>query len=489
MVTSSASRPPSSTRSLTERVRLRRPSTRAASAIVAALLAVLGCSWPWPVRGEVSPEPSPSPSPAVVQAIHGPPEPIQGPPPPGLRLPGWLPRGEVFWEQGIRYTLLDRPRVTLDGGLPDFSLTDEPVIDGRVGFRLNVDAAAFGERDGLASIPDAIEIRRAFLTTRGVFRLLYPIHYQLEFGLLRESFYLDSAWLMWRDVPWVGSVKFGGLDAPLSFDNVVSSRDRIFMEVAAPVQAFVPATSLGLMLRRTHSAGRGSLAFGLFSVGQRREVGDQSRALARVVGRTTWLARDAEAAPDSRWPELVHLGIAGAYTFAGSGQVNYQARPESFLAPTAVGTGQIDSRHAFVLGLELAGRRGPLSFQGEYLHAFVDRSTGGFPGFYLSAAYLVTGEVRPYDREPAVFGQVVPLRPLSLRARTFGAAECAARYSFVDLDDGGIRGGRMHMLGAGFNWYWNRVVRWQLGYELGLIDDGTLDGRLHIVQARFQLVL
>ena len=83
----------------------------------------------------------------------------------------------------------------------------------------------------------------------------------------------------------------------------------------------------------------------------------------------------------------------------------------------------------------------------------------------------------------------MPTRPLDLRARTFGAAECAARYSWVDLDAGPVHGGRMHLLGAGFNWYWNRVVRWQLGYELAFIDGGPLDGRLHVLQARFQLVV
>lgn len=420
--------------------------------------------------------------------MHGPPEPIQGPPPPGLRLPGWLPRGEAFWEAGPRYRLLDRPRVTLAGGLPDFSLTDEPLIDGRIGFKLHVDAAAFVARDGAASVPDEIEIRRAFLTSSGVFRLVHPVHYNFEFGVLKERFYLDTAWLMWRDVPWVRTIRFGALDAPIGFENRMSSRDRTFLEMPAPVQAFVPATSLGLFTRRTYRDDRISAGLGWYTVGQRRDVGDQSRAVSRFVGRIDGLVRDPARAPADRWPELVHLGTAASYTFAGDASVRYQSRPESFLAPIAVDTGQLDARHAFVMGFEAAARRGPLTVQGEYLHAFVDRNSTRFPGFYVSAAYLLTGEVRPYDRESAVFGQVIPSRPLSLRDRTFGAAEVAGRWSWVDLDDGDVRGGRMHLFGAGFNWYWNRWVRWQLGYELGLIDGGPLDGRLHVFQLRFQFV-
>ena len=417
---------------------------------------------------------------------------LQGPPAPGLRLPGWLPRAEVYWEQGVRYRFFSRPRVTLDGGLPALSLGEEPLIEGRVGFKLNVDGAAFVARDGMEDVPDRIEVRRAFLTSSGTVHLLHPVQYNLEVGLIGGDVYLDSAWLMWRNVPWVATIKLGGLDAPIGFDNIVSSRDRTFMEVATPVEAFVPATSLGLQARRAHHDGRGTWTLGWFTVGQRRDVGDQSRALARVVARTTWLLRDDAASHEDRWPELLHVGLAGAYTFAGTSSVRYQARPESFLAPVAVDTDAIDARSAFVLGVETAARRGPLSFQGEFLQAFVDQSSASFPGLYLAAAYLFTGEVRPYEREPAVFGQVVPRRPLDVRARAFGAFEGAVRYSWIDLDDGDVTGGRMHALSAGVNWYWNRWIRWirwQAGYELAFVDGGPLDGRLHVFQARFQLVM
>lgn len=52
-------------------------------------------------------------------------------------------------------------------------------------------------------------------------------------------------------LPSVGSVKFAGFDAPIGFDNVVSSRDRTFVELRAPVHGFVPATALGLLARCT----------------------------------------------------------------------------------------------------------------------------------------------------------------------------------------------------------------------------------------------
>ncbi|MCC6765714.1 MAG: hypothetical protein IT293_13725 [Deltaproteobacteria bacterium] len=414
-----------------------------------------------------------------------------GPPAPGIYTPPWLPRAGIYWDGALRYRFFAEPKVGLDQSRPSFTLGERPLVAGRIGFKINVDGATFASRGGAEDVPGDVALRRGYLVSSGVINLPHPLQYNLEFGILQRNFYLDSAWLGAHDVPWVGSLKLGGLDAPIGFDNVTSSRDRAFMELPAPVQAFVPATSLGLLAHRTWRDGRASGALGWFTVGQRRDVGDQSRALARVVARGTWLARDREQdeAPPGRWPELVHLGIAGSYTFAGSDDVRYQSRPESFLAPVAVDTGRIPARSAFVLGAEGAARRGPLSVQAEALSAFVDHRARAFPGLYLSAAYLLTGEVRPYDREGAVFGQVVPTRPLGLRERRFGAAELAGRWSWVDLEDGDVRGGRMHVLGAGFNWYWNRWVRWQANYELALADGGPLDGRLHVFQARFQLVL
>ena len=407
------------------------------------------------------------------------------PAPLGVRLPDRWPRAEAWWDHGGRYRFFKEPKLTFEDQLPHLELDETSLIDGRLGFRLHVDAAGFVERGDVEPISDRVDVRRAFLTTGGTIRLGRPIRYNLEFGFLDRQFYLDSAWLMARDVPWVGSIKLGALDVPAGFDNLVSSRDRTFMEVAAPIQAFVPSTSPGIQAQRSFRGGRGSWTLGWFTIGQRRDVGDSSRALARLAGRVTWLVRDEE----KRRPlPVLHLGLSGNYTFAGENHIRYQARPESFLAPIAVDAAPSAARQAFVLGLEVAGRRGPLSVQGEYLHVFVDGGADNFDGLYVAAAYLLTGEQRPYDREGAVFGQVVPRRPLSVRARDFGALECAARWSYINLDDEFVSGGRMHVLTAGLNWYWNRWVRWQFNHELALIDGGPLDGRLHVFQARFQLV-
>ena len=90
----------------------------------------------------------------------------------------------------------------------------------------------------------------------------------------------------------------------------------------------------------------------------------------------------------------------------------------------------IDANSAFVLGSEVAARRGPLSLQGEYLHAFVNRASVTFPGLYLAASYLLTGETRPYDREATILGKLVLARPLNLHRSTAGCtcSRCASSW-------------------------------------------------------------
>ena len=45
-----------------------------------------------------------------------------------------------------------------------------------------------------------------------------------------------------------------------------------------------------------------------------------------------------------------------------------------------------------------------------------------------------------------------------------GAWEVAARWDWIDLDDGNIHGGYMNNYTLGLNWYWNPSIKWQFNY-------------------------
>ena len=74
----------------------------------------------------------------------------------------------------------------------------------------------------------------------------------------------------------------------------------------------------------------------------------------------------------------------------------------------------------------------------------------------------------------------------------WGSFEVAARYSYLDLNDEFVRGGKMWDITAGINWYLFPNTRLSLNYvhsELDnrLISPDDVDGNADIVQARFEL--
>ncbi|MGH8579986.1 MAG: OprO/OprP family phosphate-selective porin [Gammaproteobacteria bacterium] len=133
-----------------------------------------------------------------------------------------------------------------------------------------------------------------------------------------------------------------------------------------------------------------------------------------------------------------------------------------------VDTGNIpgDVNYFTLFGGELAGIYGPFSVQSEYIRADVDRETGGDPGFngyYGYASWFLTGESRNYKADKGVF-DILPLKPFSLKTGGWGAWEVAVRYSNLDLNDEGVRGGEIDDLSFALNWYPNPYVRLMANY-------------------------
>jgi hypothetical protein len=94
-----------------------------------------------------------------------------------------------------------------------------------------------------------------------------------------------------------------------------------------------------------------------------------------------------------------------------------------------------------------------------------------FQGGYAQAAYVLTGETRPYNAASAAYGGIVPANPFSLTGG-WGAWEIAGRYSTIDLNDrlgaaNGVPGGRQTIYTVALNWYVNRNVRFMFDYLHG----------------------
>ena len=170
--------------------------------------------------------------------------------------------------------------------------------------------------------------------------------------------------------------------------------------------------------------------------------------------------------------------------------MHYRSRPESYLAPYVIDTGDIAADGALVAGAEAAWVNGPFSVQGEYLRWWVHANNGDVPvfqGLYASASWFLTGESRPYDRTQGAFGRVIPKRNFDPGHGGWGAWEIAGRYSYTDLDSGNVQGGRLSMLMAGVNWYLHSHLKWRFEYGFGHIANRQPAGNLSVFQTRMEV--
>jgi phosphate-selective porin OprO/OprP len=146
--------------------------------------------------------------------------------------------------------------------------------------------------------------------------------------------------------------------------------------------------------------------------------------------------------------------------------------------PFFVDTRAFAVNHYNLLETELLWVNGPLSFQSEWMMMMATRGNGSaavFPSIYGQVGYFLTGEHRPYLRKLGAIDRVKPLRPLVYRCEDqesgLGAWEVAGRWSYIDLNDGDIQGGRLNNMTLGLNWYLNAYAKVQFNYIRAFLDN------------------
>src|SRR5690606_16204002 len=111
-----------------------------------------------------------------------------------------------------------------------------------------------------------------------------------------------------------------------------------------------------------------------------------------------------------------------------------------------------------------------------------------FDGYYAQLGYFLTGETRPYRNASGIFDRVKPRRNFGWKEDSgWGAWEVTARYSEIDLNDGGIRGGEQADFTLGLNWYLNPNTRIVWNYIHGDVDHDLYDGSFDSFLMRFQV--
>ena len=341
------------------------------------------------------------------------------------------------------------------------------------------------------------DIRVLSLSASG--RLYHFIDYKLEvdFANVRD---IGDNWVRFKKIPYLGYLKMGHMKEPFSLEREASINHKLFMENALPTQALATGRNLGMMLFNTLLDDRITWKVGgFFNTASFSNVGDPEDRIseangyditARVTGRP-WFSEDGR--------HLLHLGLSYNYRSRDADlndpdkQIRFSTRPESRLTDVRiVDTGRFFSDGINVINPEFAMVSGPFSLQGEYFHSFVDFETDlQFFGFYLYGTYAITGEHRRYNPLRSIFTGMRSDHDFRPSKDKWGALEVAARLSYLDLNDGPIRGGEELNFTAGLNWYLRPNLRVMVNYiRANLKDRGDPhvdDGVSDIIMSRAHL--
>jgi phosphate-selective porin OprO/OprP len=319
-------------------------------------------------------------------------------------------------------------------------------------------------RAAAAEVRSGHAFRRAWVQADGAVdeRVLFSLQVGFERG--EVSFYEvcvglrdASEWLS----PLAPDAKVGHFQEPFGMAWLTSSNHLPLTAWPAPTTAFTPGYNAGFVLSRAFANDRVTATVGVF--------GDQGD----LQGTHTWqdgygVTGRLTTVPwrrDER--HLVHVGLSASHR-GGVRESRFRTRADVDLGPFAVDTGSFPARSAWLVAAEAALALGDLVVQGEWTAAVVDARQGTDPffhGFYVEATWPLGAPGRKYAARRGTFAPAPPRRALGCGRRAgLGSLELAARYAYVDLDDGDKRGGRLGDVAVGVSWYLVEHARLMLAY-------------------------
>ena len=390
---------------------------------------------------------------------------------------------------------------------------------GRIHFDMNRFSQNAASMAQVGDLQSGVGFRRARLRLLG--DAFDVISYCAEFDFAGSPGTAGSATASYKDVyiqvnelPYVGHFRVGHFKEPFGLEQLTSSNYISFMERSVNDEgAIVPGRDIGAMLFNATENERATAAIGVFT-SDPRQVDNPPFWLNdnggyALTARATLLPWYDEA---TNGRGLVHLGAAYSYR-DNDAAVNYRfrTRPEASLSPRVIDLQLANVDYVQLLGGEAAAVYGPLSVQGEYFSAYVERTAGNidpaFHGGYAFVSYFLTGEHRPYRRANGCFDRVKPhenfflVRDCDGCVRSGkGAWELLYRFSYLDMLDNLPIAGPAAANGAGWiadhtvgvNWYLNPYTRVMFNYvwtHMSRVTNNQLisGGRIETLEMRAQI--
>ncbi len=319
--------------------------------------------------------------------------------------------------------------------------------------------------NGVLKDEDGLELRRLRAGFVGV--LSDTLSYRGELDLTDGTNNFSDFYLKW-DTPGHGSFTIGNQRVAQNLSAMTGVVSLLFMERPLPVTTFSLARRLAVS--QDFYLNKFGIHAVLFTRDPNNDAGKYGAAL-RVI--TNPVRTDGG---------LAHLGFSLVREKMDR-DARYRTRPESHVTDIRlVDTGNYDDvEYQNILGVEVAGARGASTLRAE---AFISRwertdsRENDFVGAYIEIGRFLTGQGFRYRD-----GKFV--RPRIEQGTR--AWEVALRASWVDLNDGDVRGGEQKNLGVALNWYPRGNLRalFNLIYYDAERDAGDEDGL--IAQARVQL--
>ncbi|MCA9138306.1 MAG: porin [Planctomycetales bacterium] len=338
----------------------------------------------------------------------------------------------------------------------------------------------------VGDVQDGADFRRARLAATG--QAWDNVSYMLEmdFAFPGRPSFMD-VWMEIDDVVGNNKLRIGQFRQPFGMEGLTSVKDLPFLERGLPF-AFLPFRQIGAMLHGNQKDELATWSFAGFRFPTDvygGNVGDNG-GYGMATRLTALLLSGGQGSP------LLHAGFGYSYIDPANDQFQYRNQPEVFVGETGGGvpagvpgsvppfvdTGILTAANANLLSAELASAVGSFYAQSEFIFANVDQIGGPsvtLPGASILAGYFLTGESRPYNGKNGVFGGVKPHCNVGKQGG-IGAWEIVGRWSYLDLNDQNVQGGRLNDITAGLNWYLNPHTKFQFNYIYAMLDKPTAPG-------------
>jgi phosphate-selective porin OprO/OprP len=373
-------------------------------------------------------------------------------------------------------------------GLAKYNEFDLGFTTFRIGYGFLVDFAAYVQDDASKQQVDEeadVGLRDFRFMFKGKFKTERPFSWTMGImydGATKDWFFRQTG-IMFA-VPEISSNFFiGRTKEGYSQYKYMAGYDIWSIERSPFLDAFIPI--LGDGIKWTIASPRHRV---LMNLGWFNDALSENEKFATYDNQ--FVARVAYLPVVTEKGRLIHVAVMGRDAEPDEGKFQARSRPESYLSPYYVDTGKFDSDHARTLGFEAYYRDGPWLVGGEYGWQWMDAPVAGDPMFHggnLSVAWLVTGETRGYNMISGYFKAVSPTKTVFEGGP--GALEVVLNYSYIDLDDGNLQGGKYWRITPLVKWHLMDYLRVELGYGYGVLDRFDLEGKTHFFQARLLTAL